>query len=159
MILITDVSLDSLRLHEKATAANATLGSYGMDKHCPLKEFRICRVQFQADDLERLFMIGEFAKHTVDHSGRLRSVTAASADMPRVAAFLRDDFDLRSRSGFEPIFVGAAWEKAGLTAIDGNHRMIAQFLSGRGIEGVIAFVCIHPMIGKWPFVPHAARTI
>jgi hypothetical protein len=44
-----------------------------------------------------------------------------------------------------------------LNGIDGNHRLVAQFLSGKGIDEVAVLVCTHPMMLAWCNISHEAR--
>jgi hypothetical protein len=131
-----------------------------MDHHCPTNQLRCFRVQLERQDEDRLFLLGltEFINQTRDQTCRLRDVFSGASAIQRVASIINAGVDLRSRSGLELVLVATEPHGAPLIAIDGNHRAMAQFLAHGSMEGVLAFVCVHPAIGQWHFVPPLART-
>lgn len=159
MIVVGEVDIAEVQRHEQATASNARLGGYHMDHHCPTNQFRCYRVQLERQDEDRLFMLGqtEFINQTRGQSCRLRDVLPGASATQRVASFIAAGVDLRSRSGLELVLVAAELHGASLVAIDGNHRAMAQYLTHGSAQGVPAFVCVHPAIGEWRFVPPLAR--
>jgi hypothetical protein len=158
-IIDNDLDICVLRQHEKNTQSNVTLGSYHLDKHCPLEEFAIHRVRLEADDCNRLFMLGEFAKYSKDRSGRLHDVqTLDERAEKKIASLIASSVDLRSRDNLELVIVSADAQTGSLVIIDGNHRAIAQYrIFGHTVD-VPSFVCIHPNVNQWPFVPLLARS-
>ena len=159
MIVVCEVTIADVQHHEQATASNARLGGYHMDRHCPTNQLLCYRVQLERPDEDRLFMLGltEFINQTRGQSCRLRDVLPGASAIQRVASFITAGINLRSRSGLELVLVAAELQCAPLVAIDGNHRAMAQFLAHGSVEGVPAFVCVHPAIGQWPYVPPLAR--
>jgi hypothetical protein len=160
MIVVGEVSLSVVQQHEEATTANARLGGYHMDLHCPTDEFRCFRVILDQRDDARLYLLGltEFINQTRGQTCRLRDVVREAASVQRVASFITGGLDLRTGSGLELVLVCRELQSAPLVAIDGNHRAMAQYLTHDSVEGVGAFVCVHPAISNWPFVPPLART-
>ena len=160
MVVVEEIEIIAVQRHEAATGSNAKLGGYHMDRHCPTSMFRCYRVHLERHDESRLFLLGltEFATQTKGQSCRLRDVLPTASAIPRVGSFVTSGVDLRSRSGLELVLVTADLHSAPLIAIDGNHRVIAQFLTSGTTEGIPAFVCVHPDIGHWNFVPPLART-
>ena len=157
MVVTEEVDIAVVQRHEGATASNARLGGYHMDRHCPTTEFRCYRVRLEQSDENRLFGLTEFINQTRGQSCRLRDVLPGASAIQRVASFITAGINLRSRSGLELVLVTAELHGAPLVAIDGNHRAMAQFLAHGSVEGVPAFVCVHPAIGQWPYVPPLAR--
>ena len=160
MIVVGEVDISEVQRHEQATESYARLGGYHMDSHCPTHEFRCYRGQLEQQDDDRVFLLGltEFVNHTRCQSCRLQDVVPAASAIQRVASFSIAGIDLRSRAGLELVLVAAELHGAPLIAIDGNHRAIAQFLARGSVEGVSAFVCVHPAIGQWNYVPPLARS-
>ena len=117
-------------------------------------------MQLERQDEDRLFLLGltEFINQTRGQSGRLRDLLPTASTVQRVASLITAGVDLLSRSGLELVLVAADLQGAPLVAIDGNHRAMAHFLAYNSVEGVPAFVCVHPAIGQWHFVPSLART-
>lgn len=159
MFVVGEVEIAEVQQHEQATSANARLGGYGMDAHCPTNEIRCYRVVLEEGDLDRLFVMQDFAAYTSNGSCRLRDVLPSIADIKRVASFTTPSVDLRKRTGLEVILVGSDVDRASLVAIDGNHRIIAQYISQGSVDGVPAFVCVHPAMNRWPYVPPLARSL
>lgn len=158
MIIVEEVDLFEVQRHELATEANAKIGGYRMDLHCPMHEFRCYRAVLESSDLNRLFVMQDFASLTVDNTCRLRDVMPIAGNLARVKSFTTSNIDLRLRDGLELMLVGSELFGAPLTAIDGNHRMIAQYLTYYNVNGVSAYICIHPAMSLWPYVPPLART-
>jgi hypothetical protein len=154
------VEVTEVQRHEQATESNVRLGGYHMDRHCPTNEFQCYRVQLAKQDEDRVFLLGltEFINLTQGQSCQLRDVVQAASAIPRVVSFIEAGIDLQSRPGLELVVVARELQSAPLVVIDGNHRAIAQFFSQGSVEGVSAFVCVHPAIGQWPFIPPLART-
>ena len=138
-----------------------------MDKHCPLREFECFNCKLEADDVERLFLLGQFAKHTTNLTGKTKDIefdTLSEHSKARVQSFLAPV----KESGFRPldlpqspelalVVVTSDLENAGFTTIDGNHRSIAHYLQTKSMDGVPVFICVHPNISKWGYVPRLAR--
>ena len=160
MVVFEEVDITTVQRHEQATTSNVRLGGYQMDRHCPTSEFRCYRIQLEQTDEDRLFLLGltEFFDQTRGQSCRLLDVLPAASTIKRVASFCSHVVDLRSRLGLELVLVTTNPHCAPLIAIDGNHRAMAQFLTHGTFESVPAFVCVHPAIGQWHFVPPLART-
>lgn len=156
MIIVETVSLDVLQANEKFTDANIRLGGYDMDKVCPNEDFRILRVLLQDSDLDRLFVLGMYHEVTKDGSCLLKDTLPVALSKDRVASFKRDNIDLRTSSQLAPLMV-ARTEKGPLTLYDGNNRMLWQRLTHGSIEGIAAFVSIHPKINLWKYIPSQAK--
>ena len=160
MIVFGEVTISEVQLHEEATASNARLGSYEMDHHCPTREFLCYRVKLERQDESHLFLLGisDFMNLTRGRTCRLGDVLPHASKDAGVWSFMTSDVDLRSWAGLELVLVAAELQGAPLVAIDGNHRAIAHFLAHGSVERVPAFVCVHPAIGKWQFIPPLARS-
>jgi hypothetical protein len=155
--VIESVSLSVVQQHELATGANINLGGYHMDRCCPLPEFRTFKVALDSDDIDRLFILWDFAQYTAGHTCQLKDVLPLAESEGRVAPFIRDAVDLRTRHDRAIQIVSDAETGRPLVVIDGNHRAIAQYLMYRTVHDVPAFLCIHPKIGEWSGMPPSAR--
>ena len=157
VVVVGEADITEVQRHEQATVANARLGGYGMDAHCPMNEIRCYRVMLESSDLDRLFVLQDFATHTPNRTCRLRDVVPSTASLQRVASFATAGVDLRTHAGLELLLVGIGLDGGSLVAIDGNHRMIAHYLTQGSVDGVPAFIGVHPAMNRWPFVPPLAR--
>jgi hypothetical protein len=157
MVVVSEVNILEVQRHEEATAANARLGGYKMDTHCPMNEFQCFRVLLEQSDTDRLFLLGQFAGRTTGQTCRIRDVKLSAADLSRVASFTTAGVDLRSHVGLELVLVCRELYDAPLIIIDGNHRAIAHYLAQRRMQSVPAYVCLHRAISQWSYVPSLAR--
>jgi hypothetical protein len=161
---VRNSSLEEIQAHEMATGANVRLGGYGMDGHWPLAEVICMHVTLSGCDLERLFVLPDFKGCTWNHSCQLVDIndSALAVAMERQAAKATNDLDLTVRSQLELVLVGIDVSHGPLVTVDGNHRLLAHYTRHRSIDGVPAYVGIHPNMHNWPFVPplarHSART-
>ena len=105
MVVVGKVDIAEVQRHERATGANSRLGGYGMDAHCPMSEFRCYRVLLEQGDIDRMFVLQDFAAHTSNRTCRLRDVVPSAADLTRVASFTTACVDLRSHTGLELVLV------------------------------------------------------
>lgn len=162
MINILEITLQDVREHEAYTEANVTLGSYDMGKICPVQEIKLYRVTLEKTDEERIYLLNEgtFATFTAGSSFKLTDIHRAAEESKRVRSFLghegRPAINLRNTPRLAPIFVAStitgAW-----TAIDGNHRLSAQYLSHLDLSGVSAYLYVHPNMDRWHFICPNAR--
>lgn len=65
--------------------------------------------------------------------------------------------DLRTAPNFEPVLLTNDVMRGPLYGIDGNHRLVAQFLSGKGVAEVPVYVCFHAKMLEWAYIPETAR--
>lgn len=162
-----EVDIQKVKTHEEITHSNCKVGTYGMDEHCPLAEFQFYCATLEANDVDRLYLLGEFAKHTNNLTGKLKHVTNIGMDskrIERINSFINppsdsslNPIDLRENSNLELIIVTPDIDMGPFTIIDGNHRAIAQWQRFKSIDGIRAYVCVHPEILKWPYIPIKAR--
>lgn len=159
MKIIESASLETLRSHEQATGANVRLGGYHMDLVCPTSEFQLLRVTLDDSDLTRLFLLGitEFAEYTAARSCRVPDLLPEAGQVGRVASFVRDKVDLPARADLALLIVSPDPRAGPLVLTDGNHRVMAHYLTHHNVQGVPAFVCVHPKIRGWNFMPRLAR--
>lgn len=159
MTSIEPVTLHIVQAHERATDANVRLGGYHMDRVSPTAEFQLFRVTLVDADLGRLFLLGitEFGVCTAGESWRVPDLLPAAALLPRVAPFVRDKIDLPARPDRALLIVSPDPHTGPLVITDGNHRAMAYYSMHRSVQGVPAFVCVHPKIRGWNFMPPPAR--
>ena len=159
---IRSSSIHEVQAHERATKANACLGGYGMVTHCPLADIVCMHITLTQSDLSRLFVLQDFAKCTRDQSCQLIDVVPASAILaamehqPKNAV---NELDLTVAKGMELVLCGTSVDDGPLIAIDGNHRLLAHYIRSGSIEGVPAYIGIHPKMYDWPMVPPRAKQI
>lgn len=156
---VRNSSLDEIQAHEFATGANARLGGYGMDEHCPLAEIVCMHVTLSECDLQRLFVLPDFRKHTRNHSCQLVDVndSALTAAMERQPVEMQNELDLTTRTRLELVLVGTDVNERPLVTVDGNHRLLAHYIRHHSVDGVPAYIGIHPNMYNWRFVPSLAR--
>lgn len=161
MILLGPATLAELQQHERACKASVVLGSHGL---APPETFSLRKALIEPDDADKLHLLNcGFAACTQGQSGRLADLDAEllpPETRQRADSFLRPAPD----SGRRPLDLRAAPQLALLLAcadadngpwviIDGNHRAIAQQLRHGSLAWVPVFLCIHPAIATWSYVP------
>jgi hypothetical protein len=162
MINITEISSQVVREHEKYTEANVTLGSYDMDKACPLQEIKLYQVTLEKSDAERIYLLNEqtFIAFAKGNNFKLTDIHGVAEESKRVRSFLghegRPAVDLRNTQLLAPILVASSITGA-LTIIDGNHRLSAQYLSNIDLSGVSAYLYVHPNMDQWEFISQNAK--
>ena len=163
------VTLEELRRQERSSKANVTLGSYGVELHAPAEEFRTFRGTLETDDGDQLFLLNcGFIAGTRGETGRVTDIVReelSDSVAERVRSLMEPrpeldgrSIDLRSSSALAPVLVCTDAIDGPWTIIDGNHRAIAQFLLCGDMDDVPVYVCVHPRIGAWSFVPGGARS-
>lgn len=166
MIDITEVSVEVVEAHLKKHKSNILFDNYGMPDCCPKNELQCYHVTLQADDLPKLYLVGNFNKET---SGTFRLM-----DVDRDVVLNRQEenrslkvtnlmtggeqfeqgINLLEDAGFEPVLFGKSLTAGGYVFIDGSHRAIAHFFNYGTIDGVSAFICIHPKMVNYCFYKH-----
>lgn len=153
MKIIRPVDIKEIREHEVKTKANVIIGGYNMDIYCPISEFVSFWVMLEEADWDRLFLISQFAQYTHGNTGKVIHARELSEKTESTVALYS------SMQSVCPalLIVSANIETASLIIIDGNHRAIAQYRKQKGSNIPAAYVCIHPNINKWGYVPKGAR--
>jgi hypothetical protein len=147
------VELSAVQERERSTKANITVGGY----HLPLAEqFRNHWALLDDSDLDRLFLIPEFGKHTAADSCLLRDIAESALSDSRVRQFLTPPINLQVAANLELLAFTVDPEKSPLVVGDGNHRIIAHFWTHQSVEGVPIFICSHPAVANWGFCPTLA---
>jgi hypothetical protein len=156
---IKKVDISHAQNHEESTSANVRLGGYKMYEHCPTNEVQCYRVVLEDKDIDRIFLLNEvtFVKLTTGQTFKLSDLTHDAKTLNRVNSFLKDGVDLRSHPGLELILVCEDLDTGSLTTIDGNHRLMAHYLTFGSVQEVPAYVYIHTNMNKWYFIPPLAR--
>jgi hypothetical protein len=148
------VDLSVVQERERSTQANIRVGGY----HLPAPtEFLTHRGFLEDSDLDRLFAIPEMGKNTHGNSCLIKDVHVTATSDPRVLQFMAPAIDLRSAANLEVLLFTVDPETWPLVVGDGNHRLMAHFLSHKTIADVPAFVCSHPSVAIWGFSPMGAR--
>lgn len=160
MIVEEEVDIATVRRHEQDTNSAVRLGTHNLDRICETSQFRCCRVQLEWFDSDRLYLLRtpDFVSVTRNQSCRLSDVLPDASAIQRVVSFTSVGIDLRLFPCLALVLVATDLHGVPLIAIDGNHRAIAQFLTHKTVDGVPAFVCIHPGIDQWGYVPPLAQT-
>ncbi|MDB4439372.1 DUF1364 domain-containing protein [Planctomicrobium sp.] len=91
---------------------------------------------------------------------RLHNLQQCALSNPRIASFCNGNpetnlppVDLRTSEGLEPVIITDDLSSEILMVIDGTHRLSAQYLSGKGIQGVKAYVCVDRNISNSKHFP------
>jgi hypothetical protein len=150
--------LDLLRVKRSGVRFNLS------DLHGPHDQFAAFRGTLDDDDLDRIYLWFEFRKCTGGPDSKLTDVGNTADGEVRVRNFADGDaakgkpaVDLRTASGLEPMLVAEDLRRGPLYAIDGNHRMIAQYRSGKAFDGIPVIVLTHPKMTTWAYMRDAAR--
>lgn len=162
MVNVEPVTIEACQKHLKEQRTGVSLDLASMPK--PADGYRAFRAVLEHSDLERIFLWFEFRKHTRDGTAKLTDALPESAGEKRIRRFIDGDstrgwwpIDLRTASGFEPVLLTNDMMRGPLCGIDGNHRLVAQFLSGKGLNQVPVYVCFHTNMLEWAYIPATAR--
>ncbi len=168
MKIISKVNIAEIRQHERSCRANVTLGSYGMESHCIFNEFQFYKAVLEANDISNLFLLNcGFASNTHGQTGRLEDIkpeTISDSSKSRIRAFTKSPtkcekytIDLRQSPQLALILLCVEAKDGPWIITDGNHRAISQYLSYGHLHDVTVYLCVHPQISKWPYIPTLAR--
>lgn len=113
-----------------------------------------------ADDVSKLILWWEFQKHTVNQNCTLTGLLPSAATLPRVKSFVEGDpsrghnpLDLTSAKNLELVLATNDVKNGWLYIIDGNNRAIAQTIRNIPFQDVPVFVCEHPAMERWAYIP------
>jgi hypothetical protein len=113
-----------------------------------------------ADDVNKLILWWEFETHTIDRNCTLNALLPSAATLPRVRSFVEGDpsrclppLDLTAERNMEIVVVTNYVESGWLYIIDGNNRAIAQRIRTMSFKDVPDFVCAHPAMHNWAYIP------
>lgn len=153
MKLLTEITTAEVQQHLKQTHTGVKLPDFPGEYHC-------YRALLEDRDLPNLAMWFENEKHTRNGSCLLPDLHEERRHAQRVAAFIDGDSDknlkpadLRTIGGREAVLLGFSTEIDFFYAIDGNNRLQAHYLKHRSIDGVPVFVCVHPEVRFWAYIP------
>lgn len=161
MILGESITIEALQDHLRKQGSGVPLDLVSMPN--PVDGYAAFRGTLEACDLDRIFLWFEFRKHTKEGTAKLTDVLPQSAGEKRIRRFIEGEasncgpLDLRTAFGFEPTLLTNDVEHGPLYAIDGNHRMAAQFLSGKAFDKVPVYVCRHVRMLEWAYITATAR--
>ena len=129
------------------------------------EECQAFKVRLEEVDVKKLVLWFEFKKYTTDESCKITDIVAAGYAQERVQRFIvghpqkgYGPADLKTSHNLQPVVVTDSLESEVLYLIDGNHRTIAQHVTNKGFQDVEAFVCIHPNMLRWPYIPRRYRS-
>ena len=158
MVILKAVNVALVRAHESATHANVRLDRYDLDKHCPLNEFKAFSVKLEEGDIDRVFLLNcGFAAYTEGGTCKLKDVRPDLLLHDLVRKIIENAcFPV---SPDQALLMVSADEKCGpLIVYDANHRAMAQYLTQKSVQDVLAYVCVQGRINEWRFVPPLARS-
>jgi hypothetical protein len=123
-------------------------------------DYSACLVSLDDDDVRNLVLWFEFEKHTANSTCNVVDSLPQAAANERISRFIKGDsqqqlppLDLRTSVAMEPVIVARALHSDFLYIIDGNHRVVAQQITGKGFRNAKAYVCMHREIDNWEYVP------
>lgn len=153
MHLLDQVPTDLVRQHLQKTHTGVGLPDFAGEYCC-------YRGLLSDGDLPGLVMWFENEKHTAGGSCLLADLEESRRHAPRVASFIEGNpnkkfgpADLRSMADRELVLLSFDTNANFYYAIDGNNRLQAHYLSHRSIESVPAFLCVHPEVQNWAYIP------
>jgi len=159
---VEPVTIEVCQEHLRKLGTGVSLDLASMPK--PADSYAAFRPSLEDSDVDRIFLSFEFQKHTKDRTAKLTDALPESASKKRIRRLIEGDatkgwepIDLRFASGFEPVLLTNHVTCGPLYGIDGNHRMVAQFLSRKGFDGIPVYVCTHPRMLEWAYITHTAR--
>ncbi|MFO0807584.1 MAG: hypothetical protein U0746_03090 [Gemmataceae bacterium] len=163
MQLTGSVSVEHIQKHLKARHSGVALDLESMPGRP--SEYKGRCASLESADLGRIVLWWEFKVHTAGESCRLEDVLPSAADLPRVKSIIegnagksRGPLDVRSAPDMAVVIVWNEQPDGILYVIDGNHRMMAQVLSGKSVNDVPAIVCVHPKVMEWAYIPRNFKT-
>ena len=149
----TPIDIEIVARHLNATGSAVSLPF-------SLSEYKAFHVAIDEGDERKIVLWWENEKATKDLNCRLVDSNDGAGKPSRVDSFVKGDgkllgpVDLRTLANKEPVAVtddlyGDFWY-----LIDGSHRSIAQFRSGKSFQNVKLYVCVHPHMMQWSYVPN-----
>jgi len=129
------VGISTIQKHLKAMAAGVSLDPKRMPGRPD--HYQGFRVRLDADDVNKLVLWWEFENHTNGKSCKLIDALESASFLPKVKSFLK----------------GAHAQGRGPS----DHRILAQHLSQKGFQDVPAFVCVHPKMLEWAYIPRCYK--
>jgi hypothetical protein len=152
------IEIVAIQEHLIATQSGVRLDVQSVPGHPG--EHRGFKGTLEADDVNKLILWWEFQKHTVDQNCSLTDLLPTAAALPRVRSFLEGDpsrdlapLDLTLPKNMELVVVTNDVFNGWLYIIDGNNRAVAQRIRNVPFQGVPVFVCEHPAMDKWTYIP------
>jgi hypothetical protein len=164
---VVESSITEVELHLEKTNSNIFFdyNDYGL-KDFPKNEFKCFKVILEKSDIDRLYLIGNFANITKDslkvsdlvskeevlcdtHENRGERVKKIMEG----GAQYNKGLDLLTDKDFELVLVGQNLIDGPLVLMDGSHRIIAHYLNRGDVDRVHAYVCIHSNVKKWGMHP------
>jgi hypothetical protein len=124
-----------------------------------LSEYQAFHVAMDEGDEKKIVIWWENQKATKDLNCRLVDSNAGAGNPARVNSFIHGDdkgrlpADLRTLANKEPVAVTDKLDGDFWYLVDGSHRCLAQFQSGKPFQDVRIYVCVHPWIMQWAYIP------
>lgn len=150
---VKPIDIETVAHHLKITGSAVSLPF-------SLGEYQAFHVTMDEGDERKLILWWENEKETKDLSCRLVDSNEGTGNASRVDSFMKGDgkqfrpADLRILANKEPVAVTDELQSDFWYLIDGSHRSIAQFRSQKSFQNVKLYVCVHPNIKRWPYVPN-----
>lgn len=159
MKFLESVPVIVVQEHERRVGANVKLGGYHMSDIFPPVEFKAFIATLDVDDLDRLFLLGNFSGVTQDRTCKVKDVVLSpgTSTIEKVEGIIAKGAHSGLATNPEIVMVTTDAQHGPWVITDANHRTIAWHRTRGNIDGVLAFVCEHPLINKWAYVPRAAR--
>lgn len=163
MKFVESMTIKAFQAQLKKQGSGVPLDLASMPK--PADGYTAVRATLADSDMDRTFLWFEFRKHTKNGTAKLTDALRESTREPRIRQLIEGDaskgwapIDLRVDSGCYPMLVTNDFAHGPLYGLDGNHRLVAHFLTGKAFDGVPAFVCTHVKMLEWAYIMDAART-
>ncbi len=125
-------------------------------------ELRAHRATLEPSDADAVMLWWEFQQHTTGASCWLQDLQPSAGGLARAVSFQVGDesgrrpVDLRFAVDLEPVLVSTGTHDW-LYVLDGNHRLIAQWLANRDLTGIDVYVVVDPRLKEWAYIPTAHK--
>lgn len=158
MLIQECVEVEVVRRHLKAKGTGVSLDTTEMPGDD--KTRKAFRGHLQDQDIHNLILWWQFQQHTTSENCKLTDLLPSAAEIPRVRSFIEGDLsqsyepvDLRIAQEMELVAVTNSIQCHWMYIIDGNHRAIAQTLQQLPFATVPIYVCVHPSMESWIYIP------
>ena len=151
MRVIEEIQIDTIHTHLKIKKSGVSLDLSSMPGRA--NEYKGHRVLLDTLDVDNLILWFEFGKYTLDENCKITALQESARSLDRVKSFTNVQFDLSDSQNMELVILTDDVQSDVLYIIDGNHRAIAQKLVHNDFYDVPAFVCSHPELLSWSYIP------
>jgi hypothetical protein len=145
--ILENVQISLIQNHLKVKGSAVSLDLNAMPGRPD--EYRGFRAQLDAGDVDNLILWWEFENHTIAGNCKVTDALPSAASLEKVTSFIEGN----PAKGFGPIDLRTAQNMELVIVANDLQSTIAQHLSQKNFQDVSAFVCVHPELLKWAYIP------